>query len=815
MKKTLGTLILLALISQTFLGTFQPGLAKESNGGMPGWPVPENPIPQHEVGRPFKGADYSTQVMQVDADGVEQEVTLTGLEAMLADGAIEDPLAGNYGLVELDNVMLSSYKDSNLSLQTYELISPTLAMTGTQVSLGDHPSQDNAAGDLNGDGVSEQIAAWIDSGDGNVKVSIGETPGLLGKTTSAPAVVAHGDGSMDLLVRGFDQALWHRHYNGASWEDWNNIAGGLLLSGPAVASKYDGTFDVFAIGADALVYQRHWNGSNWSSDWQLVDDAAYWVTASELPARIVPMSDDIPPPAVVARGSGFDLLRVASDNTLHWRHYDGSTWGSWGNLGGMLASAPAAVSLDSDHLQVFARGVDEALWHRTRQGGSWGAWERLDLPTGNTIASPPTAISPAADQLYIYVHGSDRAIWYTSYDGSSWTAWQSLTGEVFSSVAVATISGDTQLFAQAADGSLTHNQYTGSWSGWSDWGGLTACCWVTDTGHSGYEEPLYIYRRANDIDVATGHLLGDQRDQIALAYRTSADTFAIQMYDVNNGFNLWQPSAVEPFTRTGRLPAIAVGDFIADTDGDGQDDGLDEVAVLYWNSIDSDMQVEVLKPNTSTFQLERITGPVFIHTSEPYYTANIVSGDFDGDKLDELAVSMDFKESNYFAHFRVIDFDGTSPFVIGGDPFPNCGTLWRYCNHGPWGPSLSFVSIDADIQLAAGNIIPEPPGEIQKDEIVRTWPDDFEPIMDVEYFPLLKRAVQVLHNTGEWDFKSYEYQTPDYSPYSTHDALAVGDFNRDLVDEIVLFEAGPSLEKQFKVFAYTFIDDVLNLNEPV
>ena len=63
MKKTIGTLIFLALITQLFLGTFQPGLAQESPGGMPGWPVPDKPIPHHEVGQRSKGADYSTQVM--------------------------------------------------------------------------------------------------------------------------------------------------------------------------------------------------------------------------------------------------------------------------------------------------------------------------------------------------------------------------------------------------------------------------------------------------------------------------------------------------------------------------------------------------------------------------------------------------------------------------------------------------------------------------------------------------------------------------------------------------------------------------------
>jgi len=61
MKKTLGTIILLALLTQLFLGTYQPSYAQDEPGGMPGWPVPEKSIPHHEVGQRSKGADYSTQ----------------------------------------------------------------------------------------------------------------------------------------------------------------------------------------------------------------------------------------------------------------------------------------------------------------------------------------------------------------------------------------------------------------------------------------------------------------------------------------------------------------------------------------------------------------------------------------------------------------------------------------------------------------------------------------------------------------------------------------------------------------------------------
>ena len=79
---------------------------------------------------------------------------LTSLNAMLADGVIDDPLQGNYRLVMHDKLMWASYHDLNdLSLQTFELVTPTLiAIPGREEQMGDHRFYDVATGDLNGEG---------------------------------------------------------------------------------------------------------------------------------------------------------------------------------------------------------------------------------------------------------------------------------------------------------------------------------------------------------------------------------------------------------------------------------------------------------------------------------------------------------------------------------------------------------------------------------------------------------------------------------------------------------------------------------------
>lgn len=95
--------------------------------GMPGWPLPAKPIPHHEPGQPARSGNASQQVTRLNAQGLEETVQLTGLDALLADGAITDPLQGNYQLVGLDKVMFGAYDwvASNFSVQSFEFVTST------------------------------------------------------------------------------------------------------------------------------------------------------------------------------------------------------------------------------------------------------------------------------------------------------------------------------------------------------------------------------------------------------------------------------------------------------------------------------------------------------------------------------------------------------------------------------------------------------------------------------------------------------------------------------------------------------------------
>ena len=551
--------------------TAQPG---PEAGGMPAWPLPAKPIPHHEPGQPARSGSASHQVTRLNAQGLEETVQLTGLDALLADGAITDPLQGNYQLVGLDKVMFGAYDwvTSDFSVQSFEFVTRTSTlglMPNSTRPFYDRRFTDIAAGDLNGDYVDEQIMASL-VWDHHIEIWVDELPGSLPKATSAPAVVAHPDGSLDLVVRGYDQALWRQQYNGQFWYYGDNYAGGLLLSAPAVASRASGELDVFGVGVDNQVY--HAQLTEWLdwSPWVRVDGGGVFTTET---LRRVPLPE-IPAPAVAARGDNqLDLFRLGPDNTLWWCHSDdGNTWGAWQNLGGMLASGPGAVAVTGGGVEVYALGMDGALWYRGT-GGDSGAWNRLETPDGVAGNAVPAPTSPDGGQVDVYLAGTERRVWSIHRSGADWGSWISSTipagSELAGGIAAAATSPTTtHLIAQMSDGSLQHSLNAADWKplprqGW----------WQVTTADEDTKAMPAIDERENPIfDITTGYFSGDGRQQVVLTYVGADDRLRLEVYDIHDGFKLTKTGELPPITPGRTFPRVAAGDV----DGDG----VDEIALV-------------------------------------------------------------------------------------------------------------------------------------------------------------------------------------------------------------------------------------------
>jgi RHS repeat-associated protein len=200
-----------------------------------------------------------------------------------------------------------------------------------------------------------------------------------------------------------------------------------------------------------------------------------WHTATESHAKVVSYA---PPgltgnPAAVSWGPNrIDSFAQGTDNAIWHRSFDGTTWGQWETLGGGLTSSPAASSWGVGRLDVFARGQDNQLWQKTFTNNAWGAWAAVSPSLAGGLTSAPSAVSWGSGRIDVVAKGSNNAIWHTYYDGTSWHTWDSMGGGLTSAPAIASWgSGRLDIFARGQDNALWHDWWTNGWGTWGSLGG--------------------------------------------------------------------------------------------------------------------------------------------------------------------------------------------------------------------------------------------------------------------------------------------------------------------------------------------------------
>ncbi|MCG8460641.1 MAG: hypothetical protein MI919_30535, partial [Holophagales bacterium] len=273
-----------------------------------------------------------------------------------------------------------------------------------------------------------------------------------GKIASAPDCVSRDTNRIDCFVRGRDDALWHRWWDGSRWGIWASL-GGVLSSAPTAASWGANRVDVFARGQDNALWHRFWSGSGWSGWGSLGGDLG---SAPDCVSRSTDRIDC--------------FVRGRRDNALWRRSWDGSRWRDWASLGGVLTSAPTAASWGVDRLDVFVRGKNHELWHKHWSGAQWSGWGSL----GGDLGSAPDCVSWGADRIDCFARGRhDDALWHRWWDGSRWGTWGRLAGIISSAPSAASWGANRlDVFARGQHGQLWRRAWTGSsWTGWQSLGG--------------------------------------------------------------------------------------------------------------------------------------------------------------------------------------------------------------------------------------------------------------------------------------------------------------------------------------------------------
>jgi hypothetical protein len=264
---------------------------------------------------------------------------------------------------------------------------------------------------------------------------------LGGFATSAPTISSWGATRYDMFVRGTDNAIWHRSWNGTAWSGWDSL-GGIVTSDPSAVSQGPNSIDVFVRGTDNAIWHRSWNGTSW----------AWWDSVGGIATSA---------PAAASSGLGhLDFVVRGTNNALWHRSWNGTTWSGWDSVGGVATSDPSATSAGAGRFDIVVRGTDNGLWHRTWNGSSWGAWDSV----GGIATSDAAITSCAAGHLDVFVTGTDGGFWQRGNTGSGWGTWTALHGYFASGPAAVCPPGTTtvQLLAKALDASVIQSTATGS-----------------------------------------------------------------------------------------------------------------------------------------------------------------------------------------------------------------------------------------------------------------------------------------------------------------------------------------------------------------
>ena len=281
------------------------------------------------------------------------------------------------------------------------------------------------------------VLVMIWHGDALAKWS--EWESLEGGLQAGPSAASWGPNRLDIFVRGTDNAMWHKWWDGSAWKGWESL-GGELGTKPGCASWGPSRIDCFALGTDKRLYHKWWDGA-WKG-WDVMGGEQF--TSA---------------PSVTSWGPNrLDIFVRGQDNALWHLSFDDPRWGTWESLGGGLASDPGCTSWGMNRIDCFVRGTDNALHHRWWDG-QWKGWEKLgDQP----ISSAPTVSAWAKDRLDVFAQGQDQQLRHFWWDGKSWQGWESLGGGLTAEPGcVAWGPNRIDCFVRGTDGAMHHKWWAG------------------------------------------------------------------------------------------------------------------------------------------------------------------------------------------------------------------------------------------------------------------------------------------------------------------------------------------------------------------
>lgn len=172
------------------------------------------------------------------------------------------------------------------------------------------------------------------------------------------------------------------------------------------------------------------------------------------------------------------FARGDDDAVWHrWQLAPNGDWSGWADLGGRIVDDPVVARNADGRLEVFAVFDDGTVRHRWQLGGAqWGeGWADLG---GVGIVGTPGVMANADGRLELFVR---------SWDGQLWHKWQREPSSAFvddwyhlgtniptDPVIASNADGRLELFVRGEDNAVWHRwqlEPNGQWGGWSSLGG--------------------------------------------------------------------------------------------------------------------------------------------------------------------------------------------------------------------------------------------------------------------------------------------------------------------------------------------------------
>ena len=172
-------------------------------------------------------------------------------------------------------------------------------------------------------------------------------------------------------------------------------------------------------------------------------------------------------PAISSWGQGrLDIFVRGADDAL-WHRSSVARPGVAGRAGRQARSDPAAVSWGGNHIDVFIRSSTGSLQQLTYHEGTWDKWKDL----GGTLTSAPAVASWGPGRLDVFVRTTANALHHRTFE-TGWSDWKNLNTTISSDpAAVSWGPGRIDVIARVTGTAWSHRSYdAGKWSTWTNLG---------------------------------------------------------------------------------------------------------------------------------------------------------------------------------------------------------------------------------------------------------------------------------------------------------------------------------------------------------